>query len=97
VNLDKWNALTQWQRDRIQGVFKSTYFETSKLHEDGVAHALKTLKDAGGEVIQFSDEEIKRMRSKSIAEVWPLVAKRSKRNAKGVEIWKQFLKDNGDL
>ncbi len=97
VNLDKWNALTQWQRDRIQGVFKSTYFETSKLHEEGVAHALKTLKDAGGEVIQFAPEEIKRMRAKSIAEVWPLVAKRSKRNAKGVEIWKKFLKDIGEL
>ena len=97
VNLDKWNALTQWQRDRIQGVFKSTYFETSKLHEDGVAHALKTLKDAGGEVINFSKEEIKRMRDKSIAEVWPKVAERSERNAKGVELWKQFLKDKGEL
>ncbi|WP_419906252.1 TRAP transporter substrate-binding protein [Hoeflea sp.] len=97
VNLDKWNALTQWQRDRIEGVFMSTYFETSKLHEEGVAHALQTLKDAGGEVIVFSDEEIKRMREKSIAEVWPKVAERSDRNAKGVELWKQYLKDQGEL
>lgn len=97
VNLDKWNELTQWQRDRIEGVFKSTYFETSKLHEEGVAHALQTLKDAGGEVIQFSDEEIKRMREKSIAEVWPKVAEKSERNAKGVELWKQYLKDIGEL
>lgn len=97
VNLDKWNALTQWQRDRIQGVFKSTYFETSKLHEKGVADALETLKKAGGVVIHFTDDEIKRMRKKSIAEVWPKVAERSKRNAKGVEIWKKFLKDKGEF
>ena len=97
VNLDKWNELTQWQKDRIEGVFESTYFETSKLHEEGVAHALQTLKDAGGEVIVFSDEEIKRMREKSIAEVWPKVAERSERNARGVELWTQFLKDNGAL
>ena len=54
-------------------------------------------KKAGGEVIQFSDGEIKRMRDKSIAEVWPQVAGKSKRNAKGVELWKQFLKDKGEL
>jgi TRAP-type C4-dicarboxylate transport system substrate-binding protein len=97
VNLDRWNELTQWQRDRIDSVFESTYFETSKLHEEGVAHALQVLRDAGGEVIEFSDEEIKRMRDKSIAEVWPQVSERSERNAKGVEIFRQFLKDQGEL
>ncbi|MDV7341493.1 TRAP transporter substrate-binding protein DctP [Terasakiella sp. A23] len=97
LNLEKWNGLTQWQRDRIEGVFKSTYFETSKLHEDGVKHALQVLKDAGGEVIEFSPEEIKRMREKSIADVWPKVAEKSERNAKGVELWKQYLKDIGEM
>ncbi len=97
MNLEKWNALTQWQRDRIDGIFKSTYFETSKLHEDGVSEALQILKDAGGEVIQFSDKEVKRMRDKSIAEVWPKVAERSDGNAKGVKLWIQYLKDIGKL
>lgn len=97
MNLDKWNELTQWQRDRIDGIFKSTYFETSKMHEDGVSHALQTLKEAGGEVIYFSDAEIKRMRDKSISTVWPKVAEKSPRNAKGVELWIQYLKDIGEL
>lgn len=97
LNLGKWNELTQWQRDRINGIFKSSYFETSKLHEEGVAEALQILKDAGGEVIQFSDEEIKRMRDKSISEVWPKVAEKSDRNAKGVKLWKQYLKDIGEM
>jgi len=97
MNLDKWNALTQWQKDRINGVFKSTYFETSKLHEDGVKGALETLKKAGGEVIQFAPEEIKRMREKSISEVWPKIAEKSARNAKGVKLWKQYLKDTGKI
>ena len=97
MNLGKWNALTQWQKDRINGIFKSTYFETSKLHEDGVKGALDTLKKAGGEVIQFAPEEIKRMREKSISVVWPKIAEKSARNAKGVELWKQYLKDIGKI
>lgn len=97
LNLQKYNELTDWQREKIDGVFKSTYFETSELHEQGVSDALQTLVDAGGEVINFSDTEIKRMRDKSIAEVWPKVAEKSDRNAKGVEIMKQFLKDKGEL
>ncbi len=97
MNLDRWNELTDWQRGKIEGVFKSTYFETSELHEKGVSHALQVLKDAGGEVINFSADEIKRMRAKSIAEVWPKVAEKSAGNAKGVEIMKQYLRDKGEL
>ena len=97
MNLGVYNGLTQWQRDRIDGIFKSSYYETSKLHEDGVAHALKVLVDSGGEVINFSAEEIKRMRDKSIADVWPKVAEKSAGNAKGVAIFKQYLKDIGEL
>ena len=91
MNLQKWNELTQWQKDKVDGIFKSTYFEK------GVSDALQALKDAGGEVIYFSDAEIKRMRDKSIAEVWPKVAEKSPRNAKGVKLWEQFLKDAGEL
>jgi hypothetical protein len=29
--------------------------------------------------------------------VWPKVAERSERNAKGVALWKNFLEDIGDL
>ncbi|MES9905229.1 MAG: TRAP transporter substrate-binding protein DctP [Sedimenticola sp.] len=97
INLEKWNGLTQWQRDRIEGVFKSTYFETSELHEKGVSEALQILKDSGGEVITFSDKEVKRMRDKSISEVWPKVAEKSDRTAKGVKLWTQFMKDTGKL
>ena len=97
VNLDRWKELNQWQRDQIEGVFMSTYFETSRLHAAGVEKALQTLVDAGGEVIHLSEKEVERMRTKSIEEVWPQVAARSERNAKGVEIWKEFLRDIGDL
>lgn len=95
VNLDSWNALTQWQRDRIEGVFEEVYFETSRMHAEGVEEALQILRDAGGEVIQLSDEEVARMRKKSIEEVWPQVAAQSERNAKGVELWTKYLKDKG--
>ena len=97
VNLDAWNALTQWQRDKINGIFKETYFQTSTLHTEGVEEALEILKKAGGEVIQMSDEEVARMRAKAIEEVWPKVAEKSERNAKGVELWKQYLMDKGRL
>lgn len=93
INLDKWKALTQWQRDRIEEVFKPTYFETSKMHADGVAAALKALTDNGGEIITMSDEEVNRMREKAINEVWPKVAEKSARNAEGVKRWAQFLAD----
>lgn len=95
VNLDRWNALTQWQRDRITGVFKDVYFETSRLHAEGVDAALQDLRDHGGEVITLSDEEVARMREKSINEVWPLIAEKSEGNAKGVELWKKYLKEIG--
>lgn len=97
LNLQKYNELNDWQREKIDGIFESTYFETSRLHEEGVSHALQVLKDAGGEVIDFSPDEIKRMRAKSIADVWPKVAAQSAGNAKGVEIMKQYLKDKGEL
>ena len=96
VNLDSWNALTQWQRDQIESIFEETYFQTSKMHADGVEHALQVLRDAGGEVIELSDEEVARMRKKSIDEVWPKVAEQSERNARGVELWTKYLKEKGE-
>jgi TRAP-type C4-dicarboxylate transport system substrate-binding protein len=97
VNLDSWNALTQWQRDKINSVFESTYFETSRLHMAGVNEALEILQASGGEVITLSDEEVARMRTKAINEVWPQVAAKSERSAKGVALWKEFLQDIGEL
>jgi TRAP-type C4-dicarboxylate transport system substrate-binding protein len=97
VNLDAWNALNDWQRDRINEIFKPNYFKTSKMHAEGVEESLQDLKDSGGEVITLSDEEVERMRTRAIEKVWPEVAKLSERNAKGVELWKQFLKDKGKI
>ena len=74
-----------------------TYFETSRLHAQGVNDALNTIVDNGGEVITLSEEEIGRMRTKVIEEVWPKIAERSERCAKGVELWEEFLKDIGKL
>ena len=97
INLDKWNALNQWQRDKINSIFMSTYFETSRMHANGVDEALQILVDAGGEVIHLSEDEVKRMREKAIADVWPKVAEKSKRSAEGVKLWKEFLTDIGEL
>lgn len=93
VNLDKWNELTPWQRERIEEIFKPTYFETSQMHADAVEDSLKALTEAGGEIITLSDEEIARMREKAIQEVWPKVAEKSERNAEGVKRWTAFLED----
>lgn len=98
INLDKWNGLNDWQRDRINEVFESNYFKTSQLHADGVKEALDIfVNEGGGEVITLSDAEVDRMRQKSIEEVWPKLAEKSERVAKGVELWKQFLKDKGKI
>ncbi|HLR13454.1 MAG TPA: TRAP transporter substrate-binding protein DctP [Burkholderiaceae bacterium] len=96
VNLDKWNELTDWQREKIEGIFESTYFETSEMHADAVDDALKALTDAGGEIVEMSDEEIQRMREKSIADVWPMVAEQSEGNAKGVELWTRYFEEHQD-
>ncbi len=92
-----WKALTQWQRDQIESIFMPTYFQTSRLHMAGVEEALQALKDEGGEVIHLSEEEVKRMRTKAINDIWPEIAEKSERNAKGVELWKEFMKDVGQL
>jgi len=97
VNLDKWKALNQWQRDRINSIFMPTYFETSRMHLQGVDEALEILKQSGGEVIYLSDDEVKRMREKAIAEVWPKVAEKSEACAEGVALWKEFLTDIGEI
>lgn len=97
VNLDQWKALNQWQRDRINGIFESTYFETSRMHAVGVAEALEIFTAADGEVITLDDTEVERIRAKSIKDVWPKVAAKSAATAKGVALWKEFLKDNGQL
>lgn len=95
VNLDAWNGLNDWQREQIDGIFEEVYFETSRMHDEGVAEALQDLEDAGGEVIHLSDEEIARMREVSINEVWPQVAAQSELTAQGVELWKAYLKEAG--
>ena len=97
VNLDRWKALNQWQRDRIKSVFMPTYFETSRLHTAGVEEALEIFEQAGGEVITLSPEEVTKMRNKTIKEVWPQIAAKSDATAKGVQLWKEFLKDIDDM
>lgn len=97
VNLEAWNALTDWQREKIEGVFEETYFETSEMHANQVDIALQALRDEGGEVIDFSDKEIDRMREFSIENVWPKISEMSDRNAKGVEIFKRFMEDKGNI
>lgn len=97
MNLEKWEGLNQWQQDRIKEVFMPTYFQTSRLHAQGVEEALEIIEDSGGEVINLSEKEVARMREKAIAEVWPKVGDKSDRCAEGVELWKQFLMDIGEL
>ena len=97
INLDAWNALTQWQRDQIEGVFEETYFETSRMHAEGVDQALADLEAAGGEVIWMSEREIARMREVAIEEVWPRIADQSDLAAQGVEIYRRFMEDNDRL
>lgn len=96
INLKSWEALNQWQRDRIDELFMPVYFETSRLHAGGVDHALSELEKADGEVIQLSEKEVQRIRERSIENVWPKVAEKSEGCAKGVELWKQFLQDIGE-
>jgi TRAP-type C4-dicarboxylate transport system substrate-binding protein len=96
VNMDSWNKLTQWQRDQIKGIFKPTYFKTSKMHLQGVKEALQAVKDHGGHVVHLSDDQVKKMRNISVEKVWPKVAAKSKLNAKGVKIYKRFLEDMGE-
>jgi TRAP-type C4-dicarboxylate transport system substrate-binding protein len=97
VNIDSWNALNDWQRDKINEVFESNYFKTSEMHANGVEEALKILEDSGGEVINLSDEEVARMRNKAIEEIWPKIAAQSERTAKGVELWKKYLQEKGKI
>jgi TRAP-type C4-dicarboxylate transport system substrate-binding protein len=97
VNLDAWNALNDWQREKIEGIFEETYFQTSEMHLEGVEASLQAIKDSGGEIITLSDEEIAKMRAKAIEEIWPKVAGESELTAKGVELYKQFLTDKGKI
>lgn len=97
INLDKWNALTDWQREKIEGVFEETYFLTSQMHADGVQKSLDTLVENGGEVITLSDEAVANMRARSIEKVWPKTSEKSEAAAKGVELWEQFLRDKGKI
>ena len=73
------------------------YFETSRLHNEGVEAALATLVKYGGEVLTMSDAEVARMRAKVEAEVWPGIAAKSADCARGVEIYKEYFKDKGRL
>lgn len=95
VNMDSWNALTDWQRKQINGIFRDVYFETSRMHLDGVDEALQAIEDAGGEVIELSDEEVGKMREVAIEQVWPQIAEQSDLAAEGVRRYEQYMKDKG--
>ena len=95
INLDSWNALTEWQREQIDGIFKEVYFETSRMHLEGVEKALQAIEDSGGEVVRLSDEQVAAMREVAIEKVWPQIAEQSDLAAEGVERYRQFMKDKG--
>jgi len=97
VNLDSWNALEQWQRDAIEGMFKERYILSSWNMFEAIDLERQTMLDYGCEVSQMSDEEIERMTARVVEEIWPKVAALSPDTARGVEIYKQFLKDKGRL
>ena len=59
-------------------------------------NALETLKKAGGEVIQFSDDENQENARQVHRRGLASSCRKIERNAKGVELWKQFLKDKGN-
>lgn len=95
INLDSWNALTQWQRDQIDGIFEEMYFETSRMHLEGVEEALNAIEESGGTIVRLSDEQVANMREVSIEKVWPQIAAQSEIAAEGVEKYRQFMKDKG--
>ena len=97
INLDRWNELNDWQREKIEGIFEETYFKTSEMHMEGVEKSLQAIEDSGGEIITLSDEELAKMREKSIEEIWPKIASETEATAEGVELYKQFLIDKGKL
>ena len=97
VNLDSWNALNEWQQDQIDGIFEEVYFETSRMHLDGVEEALQAVVDSGGEVIELPDGEVAKLREVAIEEVWPQIADLSDRAAEGVEIYTRYMQDHGKL
>ena len=95
INLDSWNALTEWQREQIDGIFKETYFETSRMHLEGVDAALNAIEESGGEVVNLSDDQVEKMREVAIEKVWPQIAEQSDLAAEGVEIYRQYMEDKG--
>src|SRR5699024_3810286 len=97
VNLDSWEDLNDWQRDQIDSIFKETYFETSRMHQEGVEESLDAIEDSGGEIITLDEEEVEKMREKAIEEIWPKVAEESDLTKEGVDLWKEFLQDIGKI
>jgi len=97
VNLDSWNALEQWQRDAIMAHFEDHFWTSSMNFEDYVKESRETCYDYGVEVLQMSDEEIARMTQRVVEKVWPGVAELSPDCARGIEIYKQFLRQKGRL
>lgn len=95
INLDSWNALTEWQQEQIDGIFKETYFETSRMHLEGVDEALEAIEESGGEVINLPEDEVEKMREVAIEKVWPQIAEQSELARKGVEIYRQYMEDKG--
>ena len=97
INLDSWNALTQWQRDRIDGIFELHYWKATAIMYEYRDESKDACAAAGVEFIHLSDEEVARITKQVVDEVWPKVAEKSPEVARGVEIYKQFLKDEGLL
>ena len=67
------------------------------MHAQGVEEALEILKKAGGEVSTCLRLSSNGCGPRPSNDVWPKVAEKSERNAKGVALWKEFLKDIGHL
>jgi len=97
INLDSWNALEQWQRDAIDGIFWDFWLKSSYKMYEYYDFSRKACLDAGVEFLVMSDEEVTRMREKVVNEVWPQNAALSPGVAQGVEIYMQFLEDKGRI
>jgi len=97
INLDTWNALEQWQRDAISGIFQSNYARASTMHDELVGEAIQTAKDNGCKVIEMSEAEQARTLERVKELVWPKTRELSPRCDEGMDIYMQWMKDHGRL
>jgi len=94
ISMSAWKALGPELQKEVQKVFEDVLYKMYTTSSDMEEDALNFFKSKGGAVVEWSANDMARMRT-VYDKVWNEIAAKDARNAKAIEMLRDFIKAEG--